>query len=290
MNAESLKISLESLLAKMNEAVQKKCPEIEQLNSPQKISAVNLIQYLALRSEDIRSIQDELHVFGLSSLASSESHILRQLQAILERLGKKFSPEDISDLDYYRGRNLINRRSKQLFGSKKDDSIPYLMVTFDAEFVDNFQLVKKLLEAGMNVARINCAHDNKEIWQNMIDLVHAASKTTGIPCKIYMDLGGLKMRTSILGTGRLVEKVNLFEGQEITFTESDSDYDPSGVVVGCHEKGVITQLKPGERILFDDGLIEATVLSSHDGLAILKITRISGKKPQLRAKKRNKLS
>ena len=63
---------------------------MEHLHEEQKISAVNLIQYLALRSEDIRSLQDELHVFGLSALASSESHILRQVQTILQRLGKEF--------------------------------------------------------------------------------------------------------------------------------------------------------------------------------------------------------
>jgi len=44
------------------------------------------------------------------------------------------------------------------------------------------------LEAEMNVARINCAHDNEEVWQNMIELLRAASKKTGIPCTVYMDL------------------------------------------------------------------------------------------------------
>src|SRR5438067_2009575 len=134
---ESLKTSLELFIEKMASAVKKKSGVINNLPRSQKISAVNLIQYLALRSEDIRSVQDELHRFGLSSLASSESHILRQVQAILERLGKKFSQEDISPCDYNAGRGFIDHHSTQLFGPKEDPSIPYLMVTFDTEFVDN---------------------------------------------------------------------------------------------------------------------------------------------------------
>lgn len=51
---------------------------ISSLHETQQKSATNLIQYLALRNEDIRVLQDKLHQAGLSSLASSESHILKQ--------------------------------------------------------------------------------------------------------------------------------------------------------------------------------------------------------------------
>src|SRR5688500_8792559 len=94
ISIESLKITLESLMEKITGTVQKKLPGMKHLHEEQKISAINLIQYLVLRSEDIRALQDELHVFGLSSLTSSESHILRQVQTILQRLGKEFSPGD----------------------------------------------------------------------------------------------------------------------------------------------------------------------------------------------------
>ena len=50
-------------------------------------NACNLLHYLALRSIDIRDLQDRLHAAGLSSLASSESHIRGQLLSILQRLG-----------------------------------------------------------------------------------------------------------------------------------------------------------------------------------------------------------
>jgi pyruvate kinase len=282
-DAESLKVVLESLITRMAATVENKSLEIERLHPDQKLSAINLIQYLTLRNEDVRILQDRLHVAGLSSLTNSESHILRQIQAILERLGKNFGLEDISPCDYFKGRDLINSRSMQLFGTKKDPTIPYLMVTFDTTFVDNYQLVQNLLEGGMNVARINCAHDNMEIWKNMIDLVRNASAATGIDCKIYMDIAGPKLRTSILSKGKLINKVTLFLGQEILLAENSSDYDPVGTVIGCDEPGVVNQLKAGERILFDDGLIEAKVLSVGNGTAVLKILRISRRKPQLKS-------
>lgn len=282
---ESLHHELGALEVKMNQAVEQQRSVIGKLHAAQQISAKNLIRYLALRSEDIRSLQDKLHIAGLSSLASSESHILRQLQAILERLGKKIPSADISTCDYLTSRELIHQRSTQLFGVKNGDAIPYLMVTFDNDFIDNFQLVKKLLEAGMNVARINCAHDDQETWEKMIELIRLASEKTGIPCRIYMDLAGPKMRTVLLGKGRMKGKASLMEGQELMLAERDSDYDPSAVVISFNEPNIIPQLKAGERVLFDDGLIETVVVSNSDGIALLRIIRISSKKPELKAGK-----
>jgi pyruvate kinase len=158
-------------------------------------------------------------------------------------------------------------------------------VTFDIEFIHNFALVKKLLESGMNIARINCAHDSEEIWENMIALIRGASETTGIPCKIFMDLGGPKIRTLILGKGREAGKAHIEEGQEILLAEQDAGYNSSQVVIGCSEPGIIKQLKPGERILFDDGLIETRVATNINGMATLKVIRISSKKPRLKSKK-----
>lgn len=273
---------MELLEAEIVAAAQKKETEIQLLHPSNRESGLNLMHYLSLRSEDLRALQDELHVCGLSSLTSSESHVLRQVQAILERLGKQFPANVLSSCTYSRGRELISARAKQIFGSKKNPAIPYLMVTFDTNFAGDYELVKKLLEAGMNVARINCAHDGPGIWEQMIGMVRKATVQTGIPCKIYMDLAGPKMRTSILGAGRLAGKVVLAAGEEITLAEHDAGYDASGIVIGCDEPGIINQLRPGERVLFDDGLIECVVSGAGRGIAQLKITRLSGKKPQLK--------
>ena len=91
---------------------------ISSLHQMQQKSATNLIQYLALRNQDIRSLQDELHHAGLSSLASSESHILKQVQSIRQRLGATLSEKELSDWDYYSAQNALNVFTGDLFGLK----------------------------------------------------------------------------------------------------------------------------------------------------------------------------
>jgi pyruvate kinase len=280
-----LKDNLKRLYSKMKNAVEDNRAFIENLSPSQRISAENLIHYLVLRSEDISMLQDELHVAGLSSLASSESHILYQLQAIQKILGSKIPEADLSDCDYYKAKELIKGRSAELFGIKENSNIPYVMVTFDSSFADNYGLIKKLLKAGMNVARINCAHDEPDVWKSMIELIRAASEKTGIPCNIYMDIPGPKLRTIILGKGKSKGRSKIEIGQEIFLVEKEVKYDTNAVVIGCNEPGIVNKLKTGNRVFFDDGLVESIVIANSNDIARLKIVRISAKKPQIKNEK-----
>lgn len=277
--------NLKELIVKMSSFVKDHENILSPLHSSQRISAVNLMHYLVLRNEDIRSLQDRLHNQGLSSLASSEGHVMRQIQMILKRLGNDISENELSGLDYFSGKKLISERSREMFGSKKTSGIPFLMVTFDTDFADNYNLIKRLLLSGMNIARINCAHDDEQTWIKMIDNVKKASEETGIACKIYMDLAGPKLRTLILGIGKKDKKISVIEGEEICFAERDSDFDPLLKVIGCDESGIINNLGAGERILFDDGLFESVITNCENGIAVLKIVRISAKKSILKSEK-----
>lgn len=80
---------------------------IKEVDAKQELSAENLLHYLSLRSEDIRSLQDELHVLGLSSLASSESHIHSQILAILQVLGQQNAADNRAKCDYIQGKKLL---------------------------------------------------------------------------------------------------------------------------------------------------------------------------------------
>ncbi len=86
-----LRAAVERICQYQKTAEQKAESIIARVHSEQKQSITNLIHYLALRREDLRPLQDHLHDAGLSSLASAESHILRQVQAVLQRLGVEFS-------------------------------------------------------------------------------------------------------------------------------------------------------------------------------------------------------
>ena len=166
------------------------------------MAARNLLDYLLLRSQDIRGLQDQLHICGLSSLASSESHIRSQLQAIMQRLGKHYSDEELDDCTYQNSLWDTKQKSLSLFGARNDPGVPYIMVTFDSSFADDYGQIKNLLQNGMNVARINCARDNETKWAKMIHLVRKACRQTGLKCRIYMDLAGPKIRTKLLTKGK----------------------------------------------------------------------------------------
>jgi pyruvate kinase len=69
------------------------------------------------------------------------------------------------------------------------------MVTFSSEAADDPGFVTSLVDAGMDVARINCAHDDPGAWQRMATNVRAAATTAGRSVRVSMDLPGPKLRT-----------------------------------------------------------------------------------------------
>lgn len=278
---ESLKLlqhELQLLEKKITHASSNRKKLISSLHTLQQKSATNLIQYLALRNEDIRPLQDNLHQAGLSSLASSESHILKQVQSIRQRLGATLKAKEISHFDYYSAQNALNRYTTDLFGFKKDPSIPHIMVTLDTSFEDNISLIRKLIEAGMNVARINCAHGDEKNWLALINAVHNAAEKSGSACKIYMDIAGPKMRVDLPGKGKEEGKLKVILGMEILLVEPGEEVKHTQNAIACYELGVFTCLKEGERIIIDDGKFEGIVIKKN-GKHLLKITRISSKNP-----------
>lgn len=275
-----VKLQLEQLESLLLEEENNKQYLIDKAHPQQRHAARNLIHYTRLRSEDIRELQISLHNLGLSSLASSESHILRQIRAVLDRL--RNTEQEV----------VYNRRinsellfeSKKLFGSKKD-ALPHIMVTFDICFASDIDYLKQLLNYGMTIARINCAHDNQQVWEEMIANLKIACKETEKDCKVYMDLAGPKIRTEILGKGQKKGKVKITEGSIFYLTEKEADYDPKDIVIGCTIPGLISQLKEGEIVLFDDGALKAVIKSISNKTATLELLRNSKRSLNLKAEK-----
>jgi pyruvate kinase len=80
------------------------------------------------------------------------------------------------------------------------------MVTMPSEAASKPELLRDLLLAGMDVMRINCAHDGGEAWLAMIANLRAAERSTGLHCRVYADLAGPKLRTGELrAEGRKLE-------------------------------------------------------------------------------------
>ena len=268
---------LEKLDDGMSDVEKQFQPTLQQIAANNRTSALNLLQYLWLRKQDITKLQASLHRLGLSSIASSESHIHRQIQEVLLRLGSMLKKEDLANCTVAKARVLMNKRSAALFG-KEDEKRPLnLMITLDSREATNVEYLSDLLQNGMRIARINCAHDNEKVWKQMIQALKKAQRHTQLTCKIYMDLAGPKFRVMLKGKGKENGKMDIELLDLITLYEPHIKCPPNERAIACHQKGVVEKLSEGSLILIDDGMIEAIVQTTGKNKAIIRITRISGK-------------
>ncbi|BAU57703.1 pyruvate kinase family protein [Halorhodospira halochloris] len=168
-------------------------------------SARNFAHYLALRSEDIRPLQGLLARHGLSSLGRNEPHVLAGLDRVIQMLayysGRQVQLPYQSYCSIDEGFRALEQNTRELFGDKYYARSSYIMVTLPSKAGDDPTLIRSLLESGMDIARINCAHDGPEAWLRMIEFIRHEEQKLGKACRIQMDLAGHKIRT-----GRLAKR------------------------------------------------------------------------------------
>ncbi len=171
-----------------------------ELPTDRRRSAENLLHYLALRSRDLRPLQDRLARLGLSSLGRVEAHVLATIDAVLHNLyllsGREPPVTGMLDVctDFDTGADALELNTTLLLGQYPEKRRAHIMVTISTEAADDYLMVHKLLQSGMNCMRINCAHDDKASWSRMIEHLRNAERATGLSCRILMDLGGSKLR------------------------------------------------------------------------------------------------
>jgi pyruvate kinase len=276
---------LTSIINEMKAAEKKFSPLLEKLHDHFTLSGSNLIHYLVLRSTEIRNLQEFLHQEGLSSLANSESHTLFQLQKVLGWLQPRSSLKKLSKCNFEEASRLRLQHAERLLGTFPGQDRPHIMVTFDSSLMTERKLVEEMLNEGMTVARINCAHDNPGVWLKMINVLRKAIAKTGKSCKIYMDIEGPKIR--IKGIDALHKKDNpalpVWEGKELTlaFRKSSRPHKKgkkSHDTLLVEPKELLAMVKEGEHIYFDDGKFEAKVKKIRAGKVEVEIVRISAKK------------
>ncbi|HTF34287.1 MAG TPA: pyruvate kinase [Myxococcota bacterium] len=170
-------------------------------------SARNLLHYLAVRQHDVREIQDDLAKLGLSSLGRLEPHVLACVDSVLAALSRLCDPPQPLDLepappvDFETGTRLLAEHTAALLGPAAKERTVRVMVTVPSEAADDPSLVRDLVAAGMDVMRINCAHDDSEAWRRMVDHLRRAEREVGRPCRVQCDLAGPKLRTGPIQPG-----------------------------------------------------------------------------------------
>lgn len=285
---------LSELVEEMQETEKQFAQQLDTLHDNFKLSGSNLIHYLVLRSSEIREAQEFLHHMGLSSLTNSESHTLAQVISVLHWLNRETSPLRLPSCDFETASKLRLIHAEQLLGVFPIQDRPHIMVTFSVELMEDRMLVEEMLNEGMSVVRINCAHDNPEIWLQMIQVLKKAIAKTGRNCKVYMDLGGPKIRIRSIDPVRKVnsERLPVSEGKKLILSSLVDDHEEltkkrkkEWDVLYVEPREILTMIKPGEHIYFDDGKFEAKVLSVEVNKVVVKVVRISTKKPYLKPAK-----
>ncbi len=123
------------------------------------------------------------------------------------------------------------------------------------------EMLTKLVNAGLNVTRINFSHGGYEENGEKIETIKAVREKLNKPVALLLDTKGPEIRTGVLETGN--EKVTINEGQEFTFVNDD--------IIGNNERTSISykelykDVQVGSTLLVDDGAIE------------FEITKIEGK-------------
>lgn len=174
-------------------------------------SAANLVHYLELRHHDVRDLQARLAAVGLSSLGRSEAHVLATVEevlSVLARLNGHEPPPPAAGVALSEGDEFLAANAKALLGTPPGTRATRIMVTLPTHAADDPNLVAQMTESGMDIARVNCAHDGPDIWQRMIDHVHATRRTNGHRPRVAMDLAGPKLRTGPLHPGPRVVRIS----------------------------------------------------------------------------------
>lgn len=202
---------VDALLDRLAEAERKWQHLIVPTAAENRCSATNLVHYWALRQVDLRDLQYRLACFGLSSLGRSEAHVqatLRRVAAAIAAMrGNGWNPSDHVAVDITDGARLLDRNATALLGPAPEDRAARIMVTLPSEAAGDARLVRGLVDAGMRVARINCAHDDAVAWKAMAANVRAAALAADRPCLVAMDLAGPKLRTGPLEPGPQVVRL-----------------------------------------------------------------------------------
>ena len=241
-------------------------------------SLKNLASYMAFRRHDHREIQNALIPWGVSSLGRLEPNVLGNLDAVIKTLGY-ITGEIQDDTEYFKypgsaDRNsLLEINTEKLLGKGSGNRHTQIMVTMPSEAAKDYELVKELIESGMNSARINCAHDDANTWTQMIENIKNASKETGHPCKIMMDISGPKVRIKTLLTAKRNPKLKIDDSFLLSNQEAMILPPKIEIAINTSVPEVLKNVDIGQLIKIDDGQIEAEVTEVQDGGLICKVTK-----------------
>ena len=121
--------------------------------------------------------------------------------------------------------------------------------------------VRALVDAGLDVARINFSHGDERSWLRAINAVRAAQEQTGKAVAILGDLQGPKIRIGSVPDGTEIvrgERVDIVAG-----SGADAVREPDCFTVSCNYATLVDEVEPGERVYLRDGELDLRIEAIH---------------------------
>jgi pyruvate kinase len=130
-------------------------------------------------------------------------------------------------------------------------------------------VLEALIRAGVDIFRLNFSHGTHDEHAETYRRVREVSERMGRPTAVLADLCGPKIRAGTFRGG----SITLIPGQQVTVTVRDVEGEPG--LIPSYYKGLANDVKPGSRILLDDGNLELEV-ESVEGTEIRCIVKAGG--------------
>jgi len=261
---ENLEVDVRDVRDAMLAAETARAADIATTHPAHRRSAANLVHYLELRHHDVRDLQARLAAAGLSSLGRSEAHVLattEEVLSVLARLNGHEPPPRVAGIALAEGHEFLVANTKMLLGAPPATRGTRIMVTMPAEAADQPDLVSRMTASGMDIARVNCAHDAPEVWSRMIHHVRTTDRPNGHRPRIAMDLGGPKLRTGPLQPGPRVvrisprrDRLGVVTVPASVWLTADGQHAaaPRVTVVPVDDASWLERRQPGDRLEFID--------------------------------------
>ena len=131
---------------------------------------------------------------------------------------------------------------------------------------DDADVLLQMIEAGMDVARLNMSHEDHASHRRRLDNVRDAGERAGVMVASMMDTKGAEIRT-----GTVIDGAVLQPGAAFSLFAADVLGDESGVSVSY--PALVGQLEPGTRVLIDDGHLELEVEEARPGELVCRVRR-----------------
>ena len=112
------------------------------------------------------------------------------------------------------------------------------------------EIMREMILTGMDIARFNFSHGDHEEHKDRVELVKSLREELDVPVAMLLDTKGPEIRTKLLKDGR---KVTLTSGSQFILSVGDFEGDEHKVAITYEE--LYKDVKPGGKILIDDGLI-----------------------------------